>query len=148
MKKFDVILSRHFRLSEFCVTSQDFDNFKISYPIFLNITKLVNVLEVCRQYIEKPITITSGYRPELLNDLVGGADNSYHLVGSAVDMVFPDTDTYDKVWDYLSQCYSGYNLYYPTIAELLGSRSKRFIHLALNCNQRADKRLINKNYYE
>ena len=45
-----------------------------------------NLLEPLREYLGKPIIITSGYRGEILNRKVGGAKTSQHLYGQAVDI--------------------------------------------------------------
>lgn len=45
-----------------------------------------NLLEPLREYLGKPIVITSGYRGEILNRKVGGSKTSQHLYGQAVDI--------------------------------------------------------------
>jgi hypothetical protein len=53
-----------------------------------NIAKLAYYLEDVRSHFGNPsITIISGYRPTTINRSVGGASNSQHLYGTAVDMV-------------------------------------------------------------
>ena len=56
---------------------------------------LVKKLQTLRNWIGKPITITSGYRCLAHNKTVGGAANSQHLLGKAADMwvegMSPDT---------------------------------------------------------
>lgn len=44
-------------------------------------------LDPIRQVYGKPITVSSGYRNYLLNQLVGGKDTSQHLKGEAADIV-------------------------------------------------------------
>lgn len=46
-----------------------------------NAQELLNGLQVIRDALGKPIQITSGYRCERLNKLVGGVPNSSHLKG-------------------------------------------------------------------
>ncbi len=46
----------------------------------------INIIEPVRQRIGQPITITSGYRSPALNRLIGGARNSDHSFGKAVDL--------------------------------------------------------------
>ena len=43
-------------------------------------------MQELRNYLGKPITILSGYRTDSYNKQCGGADNSYHLKGQAVDI--------------------------------------------------------------
>lgn len=57
-----------------------------SPAISKNIVKVSKVLEEVRvKFGGNPITITSGYRPPAINAAVGGASQSRHLVGDAVD---------------------------------------------------------------
>ena len=46
-----------------------------------------DVLEPLRTAIKSPLKITSGYRDKVVNHLVGGAANSQHIRGEAVDCV-------------------------------------------------------------
>ena len=43
-----------------------------------------------RRYIGKPITINSGYRTPSYNKAIGGAKQSQHMEGTAVDIVVKD----------------------------------------------------------
>lgn len=57
--------------------------------ICFNLVVLVdNVLDPIRERFAVPIIVTSGYRCERLNKLVGGVDNSQHMKGEAVDFCF------------------------------------------------------------
>lgn len=52
-----------------------------------NLVALVdNILDPLREAYGKPIIVTSGYRCEELNRLVGGSKTSQHRVGMAVDI--------------------------------------------------------------
>lgn len=52
-----------------------------------NIAVLVDrVLDPLRQAWGKPLTVTSGYRCQELNRIVGGAKTSHHLRGMAADI--------------------------------------------------------------
>ena len=56
--------------------------------VIQNLGALVqNVLQPLRDMLGKPITITSGFRNKLLNQKVGGANNSQHLFGQAADII-------------------------------------------------------------
>lgn len=48
---------------------------------------IVYCLQPVRDYLKKPMIITSGYRNAQLNTLVGGAKNSQHLEGKAADFI-------------------------------------------------------------
>lgn len=44
-----------------------------------------NILEPLRAHIGGPIKVSSGYRSEVLNSLIGGSKSSQHRFGQAVD---------------------------------------------------------------
>lgn len=57
----------------------------------INLTKMcVCILQPARDEYGKPIIISSGFRNRLLNQAVGGVPVSYHLKGSAVDILVAD----------------------------------------------------------
>jgi hypothetical protein len=45
-----------------------------------------NILDPLRELYGKPIKVNSGFRSELVNKFVKGANNSQHLTGQAVDI--------------------------------------------------------------
>lgn len=52
-----------------------------------NLRMLVaNVLQPTRDRIGEPVYVTSGYRPERVNELVGGVADSQHVEGEAADV--------------------------------------------------------------
>ena len=63
-----------------------------------NLVALVdNILDPLREAYGKPIIITSGFRCEELNRLVGGSKTSQHRVGMAADIrTIPDTAEENK----------------------------------------------------
>lgn len=77
-------LTEHFRVSEF-VNKED-GNRMYTDPDFI---PFVLQLQEFRYWYGRPITITSGYRTVKFNKKVGGASNSMHLQGLAVDFKLP-----------------------------------------------------------
>lgn len=61
------------------------------YPTNGIYKSLVDNMNFLRHYFGKSITITSGYRCEYGNKLVGGDKNSAHLLGGACDWNFTNT---------------------------------------------------------
>lgn len=57
--------------------------------------KLVDLLEEIRTKVGKPIIIMSGKRCEKHNAEVGGAKNSQHVLGNAVDIKIKDMTAHD-----------------------------------------------------
>ena len=79
----DAKLSPNFKLGEF-TRSKYPEVYNIpSHEAIANLKRLCEWLEVLR---EEPIVINSGYRSPQLNRKVGGAANSNHLTGCAVDI--------------------------------------------------------------
>lgn len=57
-------------------------------PEHANATELFQrTVQPVRTALSCPLFITSGYRPQELNELVGGAEDSAHMAGKAVDLV-------------------------------------------------------------
>jgi len=86
-------LTPNFYLREFTRSSEaaklGIDNSVINGRIVDNIMFMCqNILEPIRHALgDLPLTITSGYRKAELNKAVGGAKNSRHMFGLAVDFV-------------------------------------------------------------
>ena len=60
------------------------------------------VLEPLRVAMKEPITISSGYRCEKLNNAVGGVRNSQHLKGQAADICIDGDMKKGRKWfDYI-----------------------------------------------
>lgn len=70
-------LSKNFKVREFaCKDGSD--------KLWID-CELVTLLQCVRNTFDKPVIITSAYRTETHNKKVGGAKNSQHLSGKAVD---------------------------------------------------------------
>lgn len=92
-----------------------------------NIKALVlNVLDPLRARIGRPIIITSGYRSQRVNELVGGSKTSQHLSGKAADIHVQGytPQQMDIVYQTIQMCYDFDQLiFYP---------SKNIIHISWN----------------
>jgi len=51
-----------------------------------NAIELCLIMDKWREAIKQPLIVTSGYRNKQLNSLVGGAPQSQHLLGKAMDL--------------------------------------------------------------
>jgi uncharacterized protein YcbK (DUF882 family) len=75
-------ITKNFNLNEF--------NSKCGRPmpsnVRANIIELAKNLQVLRDEVNRPISITSGYRSPEHNAKVKGAKNSQHVQGTAVDL--------------------------------------------------------------
>lgn len=82
----------NFTIDELCFSQtakeKNINNFPYTTTTYNNLMRLVvDVLQPLRNFIKKPIKITSGYRCHDLNTLIGGAWNSQHQLGQAVDII-------------------------------------------------------------
>lgn len=76
-------LTKNFNRKEF----DSKDGVEVPKQYFSNLQKLANNLQIIRDYLGVPISITgSGYRTPSHNKKVGGAKNSQHLTASAADI--------------------------------------------------------------
>lgn len=79
---FEKNITQNFKVKEFACK----DN---TQELYIDID-LVEKLQVIREYKNKPIKILSGYRTQSYNKKCGGAKNSKHLTGEAIDFIFLD----------------------------------------------------------
>ena len=102
----NIRLSKNFSLIEFVKSKTASENyisnqFEFDFNIVQNIRDLTtHVLQPIRD-VAGVMHITSGYRCEELNKLVGGAQNSQHLQGRAVDFICKNRDLVIEVINYL-----------------------------------------------
>lgn len=96
------MLTEHFALAEFLqsqAASRAGLQIEPTPQVIENITRLcVDVLEPIRA-ITGPITISSGYRPEWLNRLIGGSLTSQHMTGCAADILVAGKSPYQLACD-------------------------------------------------
>lgn len=87
-------LSKNISLSELIVTNQTnlYDqNAKLALSYLTNLTNLANnILQPIRDYYNKPLIITSGFRCDELNKRIGGSLTSQHSYGEAADFTVVD----------------------------------------------------------
>ena len=124
-------LSEHFTLEEMTRSATAARNHIPNEPSQAEIEWLkylcVNVLEPLRKHMERPITVTSGYRCRNLNTLVGGVAKSQHQYGQAADIRILNKQDGDKIFAYLkTNKYVSKALY-----ENSKSTGARWIHVAV-----------------
>lgn len=87
----DYKLTTNFSVGE--VVRYDYDRIPHEKEIATNLTKIVKELQKIRDAYSKhrgedtPFKITSGYRPPAVNRAVGGAKQSRHIYGTALDVI-------------------------------------------------------------
>ena len=134
-------LMRYFSYSEF-LKSDVAEKYQITnipdsaqlLQVLDNIKALVdNILDPLRAKIGRPIIITSGYRCQQVNELVGGSKTSQHLSGKAADI---------HVQGYTPQqmdmVYRTIQMYYD-FDQLIFYPSKNIIHISWNGDKNRQK---------
>jgi hypothetical protein len=86
-------MSEHFSMQELTFSSTaerlGIDN-EPNAEVAAVLLETAELLEQVRELLGKAMHIDSGYRCPLLNHAVGGAGNSAHMTGYAVDFICPD----------------------------------------------------------
>lgn len=81
----------NFSISELIHSDTAAKNNINNMPDIKSLDNLLSLICCClqpiRERLKKPMIITSGYRNKEVNKLVGGAENSQHTKGQAVDFV-------------------------------------------------------------
>ena len=96
----DTRLSPHFKLGEFLNPSKYPDNKPTMQHVANMAYGCLMLLEPARQLVG-PIIITSGFRNPRVNALVGGVQNSQHLLGQAADIRPKDPTKFQLLVDFL-----------------------------------------------
>jgi len=83
-------LTDHFSLQELTITNNKKlkdKNYQYGILKFNQLRELANFCEQVRKILNCPMIITSGIRCLEVNEAIGGASNSSHLKGTAVDFI-------------------------------------------------------------
>ena len=80
-------------------------------------------LVALRYAYDKPMVISSGYRDASYNQVIGGAKNSPHLYGKAVDVLVSGKNAYELMALAMEQGFSGIGI------SQRGPHESRFIHI-------------------
>lgn len=85
------MINLNFSISELCKSDKAVQNNIKNTPNITQVDNMLNLIFYClqpiRDYLNKPMIITSGFRCPQLNKLVGGVSNSQHLEGKAADFI-------------------------------------------------------------
>jgi uncharacterized protein YcbK (DUF882 family) len=94
------------------------------------------VFEPLRSWYGKPIKINSFFRSEKLNVAVGGAKNSDHKFGRAIDISAGSQVENKKLFDWLKA-----NVEYD---QLINEYDYRWVHVSYNINKNRKQVLVRK----
>lgn len=80
-------LSKSFTLAELCVTNVRIDNTPRPRQVEALRSLAIDILQPLRDAVGVPVNVTSAYRSPAVNEAVGGAKTSQHVLGEAADIV-------------------------------------------------------------
>lgn len=143
-------ISPHFKLDEFTHSEYAVRNRIDNTPtsaIVRNLTRLADRMEIVRSMLGKPITISSGYRSQVLNSAIGGSKSSAHLSGNACDFMCP---AFGRPKDIVARIRGEYPLlaYDQIILEFPNSPSGGWVHFGLADKPRGEVLVFNGKVYE
>lgn len=132
----------NFTITELCYSDTAKQNNIINKPsdlyIYDNLLNLIYyVLQPCRNKFGS-ITVSSGYRCDKLNKMVGGSDTSNHKLGCAVDII-PAKASFKQVYDYVTTYLDYDECFIET-----NKQGVKWLHLAYRKNNNRKKH--NSNY--
>lgn len=79
-------ITENFTWEEAQHTNTNLNNVIMNEEIIKNVRQVAeSIMQPLRNYLGKPINVTSWYRSPQVNKQVGGSSNSQHLLGEAVD---------------------------------------------------------------
>ncbi len=135
-------LSAHFTLAEMTASNKatqlGLDNTPAP-ELMPRLVLLADMLERIRTTLGAPITVTSGYRGQLLNRAVGGVTSSDHTQGHAADIVAPGYGTPYQVAQALAPLVSALG-----IGQLIleGVKGKQWVHVSTRVPDKVANRVI------
>ena len=128
-------LSKSFTLSELThsdtAKARGIDNTLPPY-LMRNIKALAERLQLIRDALGVPLTISSGYRCSELNKAVGGSKNSQHQLGLAAD-IHAKGYTAQELFKFISGSHFGFD---QLILERVGG--KEWVHISVQPKERND----------
>jgi hypothetical protein len=99
-----------------------------------NFKKLAeNVFEPIREHFKRPIHVSSGYRSQALNAVIGGSLSSQHCKGEALDLDMDGTEITNKqVFDYIKD-----NLHFDQLIWEFGNKENPdWVHVSYSSSRR------------
>ena len=85
------------------------------------------LLDPIREAWGAPIVVSSGYRCKELNELVGGAKNSHHLLGCAADLIAGSKAEHRKLFELIRQLQQAGKIRFT---QLIAEDDFRWIHIS------------------
>ena len=136
-------MKNYFTITELCksatATAKGIRNTPTSTREFDAMVVLITeCLNPIRERYGHPIRVTSGYRCETLNRIVGGVASSQHVKGEAADLQGATDDETARIFE----CARDLGVFDQLLFE--HSKGKRWVHISHKAS--GDRHIINGNY--
>lgn len=92
----------YFTFLELIKTNQEAENLPVHMEHVENLVILADFLSDIREEFGEPIIVNSAFRTPVVNKLVGGVPNSFHLFGRAADIRPEYAPAHDYKWRLLN----------------------------------------------
>lgn len=135
-------LSPHFTLAELTASNKAAQLGIDNTPppeLIPRLVMLAEMLERIRGAVNVPITVTSGYRCQRLNQAVGGVTSSDHTQGHAADIVAPKFGSATEVARLIAPLVSVLG-----VGQLIleGVKGKQWVHVSTHSPEKAINRVL------
>lgn len=121
----------YFSIQELCASAtaqrEGIDNRPTESAYELLHTLVEQLLDPIREAWGEPIVVSSGYRCRELNDLVGGATHSHHLLGCAADLIAGNRDDHRRLFDLIVQMQQSGQIRFT---QLIWESDGRWLHIS------------------
>ena len=122
---------KHFSISELTSSAtaqrEGIDNRPTESAYHLLHVLVEQLLDPIREAWGEPIVVSSGYRCKELNELVGGALHSHHLLGCAADLIAGNRDDHRRLFSLIQQLQQEGRIRFT---QLIWEGDGRWIHIS------------------
>lgn len=110
-------------------TRHNIDNMPTQAVLQNLIDSAVNLWQPARELLGESIRISSGYRSPILNKKIGGATNSAHLYGYAIDFVAPKFGNTRQIVSFLTKKFREKGIKFDQIILEYPNSPNSWVHL-------------------
>ena len=122
---------KYFKLSELTSSAtaqrEGIDNRPTECAYHLLHVLVEQVLDPIREAWGEPIVVSSGYRCRELNELVGGAKHSHHMLGCAADIIAGNKDDHRSLFQLIVQLQQEGHIRFT---QLIWESDGRWLHIS------------------
>lgn len=87
----------------------------------------VEILQPIREEINRPLTVTSGYRCKKINKKVGGVPTSQHVTGDAADITLHSRQANNKLFNVIADMIRDGKI---TVGQLINEKGGAWLHIS------------------